>query len=74
MAAISNVLCVAMFVGPADEAKWAEFAKVESWRRDDYVKKAGLATIPGGTEPNSSVAEACAGVLTKLLDARGTKK
>jgi hypothetical protein len=66
--------CVAKFVGPADDAKWAEFAKVESWRRDDYVKKAGLATIPGGTEPNSSVAEACAGVLTKLLDARGTKK
>ena len=50
------------------------FAKVESWRRDDYVKKAGLATIPGGTAPNSSVADACAGVLTKLLDARAAKK
>ena len=67
-------VCVEKFVGPADDAKWEEFAKVESWRRDDYVKKAGLATIPGATEPNSSVAQACAGVLTKLLDARGPKK
>ena len=29
---------------------------------------------PGATEPNNSVAQACAGVLTKLLDARGSKK
>ena len=67
-------VCVEKFVGPADDAKWEEFAKVQSWRRDDYVKKAGLATIPDATEPNNSVAQACAGVLTKLLDARGPKK
>jgi hypothetical protein len=67
-------VCVEKFVGPADDAKWEEFAKVESWRRDDYVKKAGLATFPDATEPNNSVAQACAGVLTKLLDARGPKK
>ena len=67
-------VCVEKFVGPADDAKWEEFAKVESWRRDDYVKKAGLATFPDATEPNNSVAQACAGVLTKLLDARGSKK
>ena len=67
-------VCVEKFVGPADDAKWQEFAKVESWRRDDYVKKAGLSTIPDATAPNSSVAVACAGVLTKLLDARGPKK
>jgi hypothetical protein len=66
--------CVEKFVGTADDAKWAELAKVNSWRRDDYVKQAGLATIPGTTEPNSSVADACAGVLTKLLDAREPKK
>ena len=67
-------VCVEKFVGPADDAKWEEFAKVASWRRDDYVKQAGLATIPGAAAPNSSVADACAGVLTKLLDARGPKK
>ena len=66
-------VCVEKFVGPADNAKWEEFAKVDSWRRDDYVKKAGLATIPDATEPNNSVANACAGVLTKLLDARAKK-
>jgi hypothetical protein len=67
-------VCVEKFVGPADDAKWEEFAKVESWNRDDFVKKAGLATIPGATEPNSSVAISCAGVLTKLLEARAAKK
>jgi hypothetical protein len=67
-------VCVEKFVGPADDAKWEEFAKVESWRRDDYVKKAGFATLPDATEPNNSVAQACSGVLTKLLDARGPKK
>ena len=56
------------------DAKWEEFAKVASWSRDDFVKKAGLATIPGATEPNSSVALSCAGVLTKLLEARAAKK
>jgi hypothetical protein len=60
--------------GTIDEAKRRQgFAKVVSWRRDDYVKKAGLATIPGATAPNSSVANTCAGVLTKFLDARGSK-
>ena len=67
-------VCVEKFVGPADDAKWEEPAKVESWNRDDFVKKAGLATIPGATEPNSSVAISCAGVLTKLLEARAAKK
>ncbi len=67
-------VCVEKFVGPADDAKWEELAKVESWNRDDFVKKAGLATIPGATEPNSSVAISCAGVLTKLLEARAAKK
>jgi hypothetical protein len=67
-------VCVEKFVGPADDAKWEEFAKVASWRRDAFVKEAGLATIPGATEPNSSVADACAGVLTKLLEARAPKK
>ena len=67
-------MCVEKFVGPADDAKWEELAKVESWNRDDFVKKAGLATIPGATEPNSSVANSCAGVLTKLLEARAAKK
>ena len=67
-------VCVEKFVGPADDAKWEELAKVEAWNRDDFVKKAGLATIPGATEPNSSVATSCAGVLTKLLEARAAKK
>ncbi|MGA2128085.1 MAG: hypothetical protein ABSG76_18265 [Xanthobacteraceae bacterium] len=67
-------VCVEKFVGPADDAKWVELARVEPWRRDDFVKKAGLATIPGDTEPSSGVALACAGVLTKLLETRAARK
>jgi hypothetical protein len=66
-------LCVEKFVGTADDAKWQEFAKIEPWRREDFVEKAGFATIAGDTEPNSSVAIACAGVLTKLLETRAPK-
>jgi hypothetical protein len=56
-------VCVEKFVGPADDAKWEEL-----------VKEAGLATIPGDTEPSSSVAIACAGVLTKLLETRAARR
>ena len=31
-----------------------------SWQRDSHLMDAGWATFAGGTEPNSSVAEACA--------------
>lgn len=38
---------------------------ISSWERDSHLMKAGWATFPGGAEPDSYVAKACA----KLLNA-----
>jgi hypothetical protein len=35
-----------------------------SWEKGTYVSAGGWATLPGTTEPNSAVAQACAEVLT----------
>lgn len=35
-----------------------------SWQRDSHLMDAGWATFAGGTEPNSSVAEACATLIS----------
>src|SRR5882672_10039210 len=35
-----------------------------SWEKGTYVSQGGWATLPGNTEPNSAVAQACAEVLS----------
>jgi len=52
---------------PNVEAKWAELTKVDTWRRENYIKESGFATIPGATSPNSAVADACADALSKII-------
>jgi hypothetical protein len=52
---------------PNVEAKWVELTKLESWRRDNYIKESGFATPPGATSPNSAVADACADALSKVI-------
>jgi pimeloyl-ACP methyl ester carboxylesterase len=52
---------------PNVEAKWAELTKVETWRRDTYIKESGFATPPGAEAPNSAVADACADALSKVI-------
>ena len=37
-----------------------KFSAVDSWQRSDHLLKAGYATFPGGAEPNTDVAQACA--------------
>ena len=37
---------------PNVEAKWVELTKVDTWRRDSYIKESGFATPPGSTSPN----------------------
>lgn len=44
-----------------------ELKAVKSWRRDSHLMEAGWATFPGGAEPDSAVAEACATLLTESL-------
>jgi hypothetical protein len=61
-------VCVERFEHQANiEVKWAELTKVESGRRDDYIKESGFATPPGSTSPNARIADACAGALSKII-------
>ena len=52
---------------PNVEAKWVELTKVDTWRRDSYIKESGFATPPGAAAPNSAVADACAEALSKVI-------
>jgi hypothetical protein len=52
---------------PNVEAKWAELTKVDTWRRENYIKDSGFATPPGSTSPNPAVADACADALSKII-------
>jgi hypothetical protein len=61
-------ICVEKFQQQVNlEGKWVEFNKVDSWRRDDYIKQTGFATPPGSTSPNARVADACAEALGKIV-------
>jgi len=62
-------ICVERFQQQVNvEGKWAEFTKVDSWRRDDYIKQTGFATPPGSTSPNARIADACADALGKIVN------
>ena len=52
---------------PNVDAKWAELTKVDTWRRENYIKESGFATPPGSTLPNAAVADACADALSKII-------
>jgi len=52
---------------PNVEAKWVEPTKVDTWRRENYIKESGFATPPGSTSPNAAVADACADALSKII-------
>jgi len=64
----SGPVCIERFKHQANvEAKWVELRKVDTWRRDDYIKDSGFATPPGSTSPNVAVADACADALSKII-------
>ena len=52
---------------PNVEAKWVELTKVDTWRRENYIKESGFATPPGSALPNAAIADACAGALSKII-------
>ena len=61
-------VCVERFQNQVNvEAKWTELTKIDSWRRDDYIKQTGFATPPGSESPNARIADACATALTKII-------
>jgi hypothetical protein len=66
-------VCIERFkLQPNVEAKWAELTKVDTWRRENYIKESGFATPPGSTSPNSAVADACADALSKIIAMQNT--
>ncbi len=53
-------ICVAQFnQDPERDKKLKELKDYDSWKRDEYVRKQGWATIPYEKEPDSKVAEKC---------------
>ncbi len=60
-------ICVVQFKkDPGKDQKLKELKGISTWERGDYVKKQGWATMPGGEEPESKVADECARLLMLL--------
>lgn len=62
-------ICADKFAKAAsgDNGMVVKLKAVSNWERDAHLMKAGWATFPGGAEPDSNVAEACAKLLSKTL-------
>ena len=70
---IAAPACAEHFVNKANDEKWAEYQKVDTWRRDTFIKEAGYATVAGLVDDystSSAIADACVKSLNKLLDTR----
>jgi hypothetical protein len=60
-------ICVGQFQKSTDAViQQAEMKKIGAWDQSSFVAKAGWATMPGSTEPDSTVAKACAGLINNL--------
>jgi hypothetical protein len=60
-------ICVGQFQKSTDAViQQAEMKKIGAWDQSSFVAKAGWATMPGSTEPDSAVARACAGLINNL--------
>ena len=60
-------ICVDKFQrSPEAAANLTELRKVSSWQQGTFITKGGWATMPGATEANSPVADACATMLNTL--------
>lgn len=62
-------ICAAKFqqAADADNGLVVKLNAVDSWERDSHLMKAGWATFPGGSKPDTDVAQACANLLGKNL-------
>lgn len=60
-------ICVAQFSQGANGEAWlAELKALDYWKRADFVKAKGWATMPGSETPASDIADACAKQLVQL--------
>ena len=70
---IAAPACAEHFANKANDEKWAEYQKVDTWRRDTYIKEAGYATATGLANDYSAgwaIAHACVKALNKVLETR----
>ncbi len=51
-----------------DNGLIVDLGEVRLWERDSHLIKAGWATFPGGAEPDTNVAEACADLLSRAFE------
>ena len=60
-------ICVDKFQRSAESAaNLTELKKVSSYQQGSFIEKGGWATLPGSERANSSVAEACANMLSSV--------
>lgn len=60
-------ICVAQFQqDPGKVQKLVDFKALSSYQRSEYVGEQGWATMPGETEPDRTVAAACATLLMQV--------
>ena len=60
-------ICVAQFLKePGKEERLKALKDLSRWKRGDYVKEGGWATMPGSESPNPEVVDECARRLMEL--------
>ena len=60
-------ICVYQFnQDPEKDQKLGELKEASRYKRDDYVREQGWATIPGEAEPDRQVSDACAQLLVQI--------
>ncbi|MBW2146219.1 MAG: hypothetical protein JRG73_12070 [Deltaproteobacteria bacterium] len=60
-------ICVEQFLqDPQKEERLKEFKELDSWKRGDYVKEKGWATMPGSKSPDSEIDDECAKLIMEL--------
>jgi hypothetical protein len=67
--ALYSPVCVERYMAKATPEQRAAFAKESNWRRDALIEKTGFATPPGSDALSDVVADRCAEMLTKQLEA-----
>jgi hypothetical protein len=66
-AAALSPICVDKFQRSAEAStNMTELKKVSSYQQGSFIEKGGWATLPGSDAANSSVAQACANMLSSL--------
>ena len=63
---LAPIAVVQFMQDPNKEERLKELKELDSWKRGDYVKEKGWATMPGEKEPDSRVADECARRLMEL--------